>query len=326
MKVICEKLPSKKRKCIATIGVFDGIHLGHQFILNRIKKESQKTKLSSLIITFDILPQQFLHKNFTPSGRKSRKDFLGYITDFKQKTSFIKQLNIDYLWFLKTSHYLLELSPRDFIDYICQYFEIKKLIVGEDFRFGYEGKGDVSYLKSLCRKYDFELLITNKRSIDKKVISSSIIRHFIKEGKLRAARRFLGRNFSVRGEVHRGKRLGAKLEFPTANIYIHDYVVPATGVYAAYVALGRKIYLAAVNIGFRPTVEKTKKAVLEAHIINFRKDILGKTIEIIFMEKVRNEHKFSSLDKLKKAIRKDIDFITSKYSIYPPKNPQLIVA
>ena len=149
MRVICEKLPSRRKKCVATIGVFDGIHLGHQHILAKTKEEAQKSKLSSLVITFDILPQQFLHKNITPSGRKSRKDFLGYITNFEQKTDFIRKLDMSYLWFLRTNHRLLELSPKDFIDHIYMHFEIKKLIVGEDFHFGFEGKGDLAYLKNI---------------------------------------------------------------------------------------------------------------------------------------------------------------------------------
>jgi riboflavin kinase/FMN adenylyltransferase len=325
MKVIYKELPSRRRKCVATIGVFDGIHLGHRFILDKVKEESRKKKLSSLVITFDVLPQQFLHKDFLAGRRKSRKTFSGYLTDFEQKKRLIKQLNIDYLWFLKTGHYLLELSPRRFIEHIFKYFAIEELIVGQDFHFGHEGRGDVNYLKKLKNEFNFELVIARKKSKDRRIISSSAVRHFIREGDLAQARKFLGRNFSIRGMVHRGKRLGTKLDFPTANIYTHDYVVSSAGVYAAYVCLGKKFYLAAVNLGLRPTVERSKKTILEAHIINFQKDILGKTIEVIFLEKVRNEHKFSSLEKLKEAIKKDINHITSKYSIYPPKNPQLIV-
>jgi riboflavin kinase/FMN adenylyltransferase len=325
MKVIYKKLPSRRKKCIATIGVFDGIHQGHQFILKKVREEAEKLGLSSLVITFDVLPQQFLHKDFLAGRRSSRKIFSGYLTDLEQKKSLIKLLGLDYLWFLRTSHYLLELSPRKFIEHIFKYFAIEKLIVGEDFHFGHEGRGSVDYLKKIKGEYKFKLLIAKKKIKDKKVISSSVIRHFIKEGDLAQAKKFLGRNYSIRGVVHRGKRLGTKLEFPTANIYTHDYVVPHSGVYAAYVILGKEIHLAAVNIGLRPTVEKTTKTILEAHIINFRKDILGKTIEVIFLEKVRGEHKFSSLAKLKTAIRKDIDLITSKYSIYPPKIPQLVV-
>ncbi len=325
MKVIYKKLPSRRKKCIATIGVFDGIHLGHRFILNKVKEKAKLKNLSSLVITFDILPQQFLHKDFLAGRRKSRKTFSGYLTDLKQKEDLIKQQGVDYLWFLKTSHYLLGLSPQRFIKHILKYFAIKEFIVGEDFHFGHEGRGDIKYLERLKDRFGFRLTVARKKSKNKKVISSSAVRHFVREGDFAAARKFLGRNFSIRGVVHRGKRLGTKLDFPTANIYTHDYAIPSAGVYAAYVCLGKKIYLAAVNLGLRPTVDRSKKTILEAHIINFQKDILGKTIEVIFLEKVRNEHKFTSLKKLKEAIRNDIDHITSKYSIYPPKVPQLIV-
>lgn len=326
MKVIYEKLPGKRKKCLATIGVFDGIHLGHQFILREIKKESQKKDLFSLVITFDTPPQQFLHKNSVKNGSKARRGFIGSITNFEQKISLINSLGIDYLWALKTNQSLLKLSAEDFIAFICKYFEIKELVVGQDFHFGYAGRGDVKYLRKLSSKYNFGLkIIPKKRSKDGKVISSSLIRQFIRKGQLKKAEEFLGRNFVLEGKVGKGKGIGFRLGFPTANIITSDYVIPQQGVYAAYVILRKKIYLAAINIGIRPTFKRAEGIVIEAHIINFCNYILGKIIKIIFLEKIREERKFVTLEQLKTAIAKDVEYITSKYSIPPENYPQLIV-
>jgi len=172
-------------------------------------------------------------------------------------------------------------------------------------------------LKRLAGKYNFEISVVRKKTKSKTIISSSLIRKLIDEGKMDQVSQFLGRNFSLRGKVIKGRGIGAKLGFPTANVSISNYVMPAQGVYAAWAILGEKRYLSAVNIGFRPTVKKGKSKALEVHITRFRKNILGKVIRIIFLEKIRKEQKFPSLGKLKQAIEKDIVSITSKYSISP---------
>ena len=326
MKVIYDKLPFKKKKCVATIGVFDGIHLGHRFVLEKVKKEALKDSIVSLVITFDVLPQQFLNNKSYYNSWKPRKPFFGCVIDFEQKIPLIKDLGIDYLWFLKTNQHLLRLSAREFVSYICRYFEIKEIIVGEDFCFGYQGTGDINLLKEISRQYGFKLTVFKKKKVHENVISSSYIRQLIRKGEFKEVKENLGRNFSLKGKVIRGKGLGVKLGFPTANIVTHDYVVPLSGVYSAYVIIKNKVYLGAVNIGVNPTIKKDKETVFEVHIINFCENISGKTIEIIFLEKIRQEHKFSSLDKLKAAIEKDIDLVISKYSVSLPKNPQLIVS
>ncbi len=325
MKVIYKKLPSRRQKCIVTIGVFDGIHLGHQVILERIKKEAKKRGVFSLVITFDVSPRHFLSRCHFPNSWRSPGIFAGSITSLAQKTAFIKSLGIDYLWVLRTSRKLLELSARDFIEHIHKYFEVKKIVVGGDFRFGYAGRGNTGYLKALKSKYGFELAILRKRVKGRKVISSSIIRRLIREGELGKAKKLLGRNFSLEGKVSRGDGRGSKLGFPTANISAADYVVPREGVYAAYAVLENKVYLAAVNVGRKPTFKKVNRPALEAHIINFSQNILGKILKVIFLERVRNERRFTSPAELKEAIYKDIDQITAKYSIPCRKALQPVV-
>ncbi len=312
MRVICNKSASKK-KYVATIGVFDGIHRGHQFILNKTKQKAKQTNLSSLVVTFDIPPKQFLIKK--PN----------LLTDVKGKCRLLKALGLDYLCILKTKDSLLKLSADQFMVYIFRYFKIQTLVVGEDFRFGYKGQADVKYLEKVKAKYGFKLIVVKKISRDKRIISSSLIRDLIKKGKLSQAKNLLGRRFSLSGKVCPGRGLGKKIGFPTANISSQAYVLPPPGVYAVEIVLGNKLYLGAANIGSRPTFKGNKSKVVEVHIIKFNKNIRGKDIAIIFIKSLRNEKKFACLEELRLAIEKDIKAITAKYSIRPKKYPQLLV-
>jgi len=316
MKVISNRLPSRRVKCVVTVGVFDGVHLGHQFILKKLKETAQRESLFSLLITFDIPPQQFLNKKKLLHHRRPEKKFIGSLTSRIEKIDLVNLLDIDYLWFLKTKESLLKLSAENFINYIQKYFNIEKFIVGEDFRFGHKGRGDLTGLKKLASQHQFDLSIVKKIIKSKKIISSSLIRQLIQKGKVDKVKQLLGRYFSLEGKVVKGKGVGMSLGFPTANIFPIDFVLPACGVYVAYVVLNKKKYLAAVNVGLQPTFSKSKSPVVEAHIINFKKNILDKKIKIIFLERLREEKKFSSKERLIAAISKDIKYLTSKCSAF----------
>jgi len=324
MKVICGKLPFKKQECVATIGVFDGVHKGHQCILKKVKKESEKNNCFSLVITFTVPPRELLKGRLSVNNSKTNEFFSGQIFDSKQKIHFVRELGIDFFWLLKASNDFLELPAHSFIEYILNYFIIKQLIVGSDFRFGYKGKGDVGYLKKISTQYNFKVSVVKKKKIKDKIVSSSAIRNFIKKGNLGKAREFLGRDFCLKGKVFKGEGLGRKLGFPTANIDTLNYVVPVSGVYAAFSIIDKKLYLSAVNVGRKPTLNIDKRITVEVHIINFSKNILGKTLDVIFFKKIRDEHKFSSFNQLQLAIKKDIFQITAKYSVPTFKYPQPI--
>ena len=313
MKVIFNRLSFKRVKCIVTVGVFDGIHLGHQFILKKVRETARGKGLSSLLITFDIPPQRFLNKKKLLRHRRPEKAFIGSLTGRDEKIDLVSSLGIDYLWFLRTKRSLLELSAQSFINYIQKYFNIEKLIVGEDFRFGHKGTGDLSDLRELASEHRFDLSIIRKKTKNNKIISSSLIRQLIQKGKLSQVKQLLGRCFSLKGKVVKGRGIGSKLGFPTANISASDYVIPACGVYAAYAIVGKKTYLSAINIG---TFGKVKGLVVEAYILNFKRNILGKPIKIIFLERLREEKKFSSSKALASAIGKDIEHLASKYSAF----------
>jgi len=322
MKCFHHHLPRRRRACVATIGIFDGIHRGHRYILQEAVSQAGRMGLESLVITFDIAPQQFLQKAKLANAWSVRKPFIGYISDYRQKVFHIASCGIDYLWFLRTSRRLLELSGRDFVAYICRYFAIKKLIVGEDFRFGYAGSCAAGDLKRFSHEFGFLLQIISKRSKNKKVISSSLIRELIHEGKVKELTSFLGRPFALRGCVVEGKRLGGQIGFPTANVSSGDYVAPKQGVYAAYVVVKKKLFLAAVFVNKK----KIKGPVtIEAHLIGINKNILGEIITIIFLEYIRRPLFFRSLTSLGYAIQKDLAHIAAKYSTAKASRTQLLV-
>jgi len=299
---LTKKIKLKPKPSVITIGVFDGIHLGHKVILDKLKFYSKKQNLISVVFTFDIPPKLFLKK------------INGYIIDIEDKINFFKDFSIDYIWFFKTTQYFLNLSKEEFLFYIMKYFFIKKIIVGEDFKFAKNGEGNIDYLRNIAKRNNFKLVIVKKKKIDNKIISSSILRNFILNGDIENIKKFLGRDYCIKGIVYKDKGIGKKIGFPTANITPYNYLIPKKGVYAAMVEISKVRYLSAVNIGNRPTVNFSKNVKIETHIINFNKDIVNKEIKIYFLERLRDEKKFSDIDKLKNAIKKDIDYIIKKYT------------
>ncbi len=324
MIVTCGRLPSKRPVCVATLGVFDGVHRGHISILKRLKKEAAKQKCASLAITFTVPPQKLLGRRLKRGRPTLPKFYPGFLTSPEEKAVLIRRSGIEWIWFLKTTPALLKLPAAKFVEYLRQYFAIKGLVVGEDFRFGYRGGGGIKYLKKVAAEYGFKVFTVRKISAGRRIISSSVIRELICRGDLKPVRQLLGRYFSIEGEVVKGRGVGASLGFPTANLKVVDYIVPAAGVYAAFAVLDKKIYPAAVNIGIKPTLTRGKNPAVEAHIINFNHHILGKKLKIIFLHRLRNEKKFTSARGLEAAIRRDIRTLTAKYSAPSWKRLQLL--
>ncbi|MDD5415292.1 MAG: bifunctional riboflavin kinase/FAD synthetase [Smithellaceae bacterium] len=310
MKVIYKKLPSKKRICTATIGVFDGIHLGHRFILEKLRREAIRRKTPSLVVTFDTPPETVLEESL----RHKPDEFHGFLTDMNDKKNIFALCGIDYLWFLKTNRNFLKLSGKEFVEYLFKNFSIQHLLIGEDFRFGHKGKYGIKYLKKISAGYGFDVTVLKKIRKYGKIISSSFIRHLIKSAEFTKTKSFLGRDYFLKGKIVRGSSIGRRLGFPTANIDYDGYVIPGDGVYAGIIELDNHRHLCAVNIGRRPSVNESAEKVLEAHIINFRKDIVGKKIKLWFIKKIRDERKFSSKENLIKAIDKDVDYIKKHHS------------
>ena len=292
---------------VATIGVFDGIHKGHKFILREVINRAKKYKVSSLVITFWPHPEYILKRKFP-----------GHIMNLTLKRNALLNFGINNVWVLRTTGGLLNMDGFSFINKIISKFIIKEMIVGEDFKFGYKSMWNINKLQEIAGVLRFNLRVIKKIKHNKITVSSSLIRNLIHHGQFSRTKSLIGKDYVFEGKVVKGKGLGTKIGYPTVNIEnVDKLVLPANGVYAVSVYFRNKTYLGAANIGFKPTVQAEKKYSVEVHIFNFNMNILGKRIKVVFLEKIRKEKKFTSVDSLATKIKKDLNFISSKYSSYP---------
>ncbi len=272
-----------------TIGIFDGVHKGHQKILKKILKEAEKGHLKSAVITFDPHPVKVLSP-----GEK-----IPLLMSLQHRIRLIKKMGVDYCFVERFTKSFSKLSPEGFIKKILiNKLNLKVLVTGEDFLFGSKEKGNKVLLKKLSGIYKFKFYGIPPLKMEGDYVSSTRIRKAIENGNLNLASKLLGRPAAVLGTVVKGKRLGRIIGFPTANINPHHESIPPSGVYSVDVALDEKLYRGILNINTRN--------IIEAHIFNFHKNIYGRDIEVIFKQKIRNEKRFKSLEGLKNQIKLDI--------------------
>ncbi len=281
---------------VATIGNFDGVHLGHQSVINKIIQQGVKKGLPSMVITFEPSAKEFFLGPKAPPR----------LTNFREKFSFISSLGIDQFVCLKFNRSLASMPAETFIEKILiNTLHIKHLTVGDNFRFGKDRKGDFKLLKASADKFaitveDSESVICNGNRV-----SSTLIRNYLKEGMLEKANVLLGREYSMSGHVIHGDKKGRTIGFPTANIPINRENCAVNGVFAVNIKMqDGSEHQGVANIGHRPTVGGTRTQ-LEVHIFKFTQDIYGKFLKITFCKKIRDEKKFASFDDLKKQIEKD---------------------
>ena len=281
---------------VATIGNFDGVHLGHQAILKKLLNKSKVLKLPSMLIAFEPSAREYFHKNKAPAR----------LTNFREKYSLIKNIGVDYFVCLPFNQALANMSAESFVEKVLvSDLHIKHLTVGDNFRFGKDRKGDFALLQNLAQRLNFEVENTDSYIINGERVSSSTIRAFLAEGKLDAAEQLLGRAYSMSGRVIHGDKKGRTIDFPTANIPIKRIKSPVNGVYAVKIIIENGIeHFGVANIGKRPTVDGTQTQ-LEVHIFDFSQDIYSKHLTVSFCKKIRNEKKFDSFEALKKQIRQD---------------------
>ena len=281
-----------------TIGNFDGIHKGHQKVLNYLTYNAQISKIKSAILSFSPHPKIFFN---------NEKNFL--INSKEKKISILKNLNIDYLIDLRFDNQLTKLSFNEFEQNILlNKLSIKKLYLGEDFRYGNKRKGNLETLRSLCSTSNIkleELQLLNHNSSDEK-ISSSNIRQLLKSGDIEKANECLIEKFSITEKVSQGDQRGRTIGIPTANLnYPENIIKIPYGVYAVQIKILNNVHFGIVNFGLRPTFNK-QTAILEAHIFDFEEDIYGKEIEVLFFSKIRDEQKFNGIKELLNQITLDI--------------------
>ena len=291
-------LRPEHRGCVATIGSFDGVHLGHQAILHSLKQVAIAQGLPAVAIVFEPQPNEFF------SGEKAPARLMR----LREKLQALWAAGIDKVLCLHFNESFRSLSAEQFIERVLvQGLGIKHLAVGDDFRFGCDRKGDFALLQTKGAELGFSVSDTQTLEVNSQRISSTRIRQLLEQGDFLLAETLLGKPYSVHGRVVYGKQLGRQLGVPTANVELRRYRSPLHGVFAvvARFADGSKVQGVA-NVGVRPTVNGLKKPLLEVHLFNFVRDIYGAVIDVEFQHKLRDEKKFNSLDELKAQLQKDI--------------------
>ena len=288
------------KKSAVTVGTFDGIHLGHREIIEKLNTVKAAKGLRSVVITFEPHPQIVL---------RNKTGNIKILTTLEEKLDIFSELKVDIVCVINFTKEFSETTAEDFYkNYLIDKIGLNDLILGYDHMFGKNREGNFDTLKMLSEKYDFTYDKVDEFKIDGEHISSTVIRNLLSEnGDVNKVRRILGRNYSVEGKVVRGKKLGKELGYPTANIEVSNRykLIPKTGVYAVEVMLEGKKYSGMMSIGKNPTVTDDQSIKLEVNIFDFDEDIYGKKIRVNFIEYIRDEEKFISLDELVKQLDKD---------------------
>lgn len=289
---------------VLTVGSFDGIHLGHRRILEELTRGARAAGGTAALMSLRPHPRQFFSPTKAPN----------LLTCDTKKEALLAEAGVDVLLVLPFTEEVAALSAQTFLEQIvvgrCR---AKQLIVGHDFRFGSAAEGDYDYLKQQASRHGFTVTQVPALFVQGERVSSTLIRERILQGELEDIELFLGRKYSMMGAVVPGRGLGALLGFPTANIEPGCGVVPAHGVYAAEVNLEGAAYRAAVNIGVAPTI-RHEDLLIEAHILNFARDVRGAEIEIVFHRRLRPEKKFGSRAELTAAIARDVEDIRAYFA------------
>jgi riboflavin kinase/FMN adenylyltransferase len=283
---------------VVTIGAFDGVHLGHQAILQQVVSRANNLQLPSLAMIFEPQP----HEYFSGEKAPARLMRLG------EKVEALFTEGIDRVFCLPFNRALSHLSAEDFIQQVLvEGLGVRSLVVGDDFRFGRERQGDYAMLQQAGKQYGFALTDTTTYLVDDARVSSTRIRQVLEAGLFNEVKRLLGKAYTISGKVVRGQQLGRQLGAPTANVHLHRYRSPLSGVFVVETCLANGERLAGVaNVGVRPTVCGDAKPILEVHLFDRNDDLYGQTIVVEFKQKIREEQRFESVDVLREQIQKDI--------------------
>ena len=291
------------KRSIILIGNFDGLHLGHQKLFKLAKNFKKKYSLNIGVLTFEPMPKMFFNNNLSNFR----------ISNQKQKINSLKKHNVDFVIIKKFNKKFSKIKSTNFIkNILVSKLQAKFIFVSNNFRFGNRREGDVKQLIKYEKIFNYKIVKPKPLSKNKKIISSSLIRNLLMKGKIKKANEFLNREWSIEGMVRKGRQLGKKIGFPTANIDIKDYIIAKTGVYAVKVKKhnnNNKFIRGIANLGYRPTFNQ-KKILLEVHLFNFSKNLYNKYLTINFLKFIRKEKKFKNIDQLKKQIK--IDLIKAK--------------
>ena len=292
------KIKNQHKNSIILIGNFDGLHVGHQKLFNIAKNYKKKYSLKIGVLTFEPMPKMYFNDNL--------KNFR--ISSKQQKINYLNKLNVDFVITKKFDKKFSKTKSITFIkEIIGKKINPRFIFVSNNFKFGNKREGNVRELIKYEKQYNYKIVKPQPSLVKKKVISSSLIRKYLQNGKLKDANKLLKRNWSIIGKVQKGKQLGKKIGFPTANIDIKDYILAKPGVYVVKVQkLNSLNYIRGIaNLGYRPTFNG-KKVLLEIHLFNFSGNLYNKYLTVEFLKFIRSEKKFKNVDQLKKQIKIDL--------------------
>ncbi|MCR5666996.1 MAG: bifunctional riboflavin kinase/FAD synthetase [Eubacterium sp.] len=285
-----------------SFGKFDGLHIGHKYLMQLLYEE-QKKGLKTVAFSFQTPPSVIV---------KKRQDRL--LTTEYEKVHVFGQTHIDYLVEYPFTEAVMRMPAEDFLDKIVNDLHVKSIIVGNDFRFGFQRQGDIYLLDRLSDRYGYKLHVVDKVLYHEQEISSTMIRSLLIENDLKTVEHLLGYPYFILGEVKKGKQIGRTIGVPTINIYPPaDKLLPKDGGYASRVTVKGKTYYGITNIGKNPTVSTDGDRVVETHIFDFEEDIYGEEVKVELLEFIREEKKYASLDALKRQIELDIKNVKMKY-------------
>src|SRR3990172_2660434 len=299
-----DQLKRPLRNPVVTLGNFDGVHLGHQRILSKVRKEASKIEGEAVVITFEPHPLKVLAPDRCPP----------LLTSFRKKMMLLEQSGIQTVLCIQFSPPFSEISTLDFVKRILiERIGARKVIVGYDYHFGKGQEGDVSLLKKICEPLHVEVEVVAPLTVGDTTVSSSKIRELIKTGRVEEASKLLGKDYPILGRVVEGARRGRILGFPTANVEASDELYPLEGIYAVEVFWHEQRYNGVADIGYNPTFTprvggQERTPLLEVHILDFNRNIYGDEIQISFKKRIRGEIRFDSPSELVTQIQKDIEW------------------
>lgn len=292
-----DKLPVFKNAVI-TIGTFDGVHLGHKTILKEVIRHAHDVGGESVLITFEPHPRKLIFPNQP----------LKLLTPLNEKLELVTREGIGHIVVVSFTRDFSNLTAEEYIkEFLVKKFHPESIVIGYDHHFGYDRTGNIDMLKKHASEYGFKVFEISAQLIDEAAVSSTKIRNALTEGRVAEAATMLGRHYTLKGHVIGGAKLGRTIGYPTANLLPEDpeQLLPANGVYAILAHWNGQTFKGMLNIGNRPTISKDMHLHIEAHLFDFNKDIYDDKLELVFIDRLRDEQKFPSVDMLKAQLAKD---------------------
>lgn len=290
-------LRPRHRNCVATLGAFDGVHLGHQAVIGQLQARARELDLPTVVISFEPLPREYLRPLEAPARLMS----------FREKCEALAGLGVDRVLRIRFNEAVRTMPPRAFIEQVfVEGLGVRHLVLGDDFRFGRAREGDYEMIAAEGEHYGYQAETTDTYTLDGERVSSTRIRKALAAADFALAERLLSRPYSISGKVVYGRQLGRELGFPTANLQLHRLRSPLSGVYAVRVqGAGLSGAPGVANVGTRPTVNESIRANLEVHLLEGRPELYGRRIEVTFLHKLRDEQRFPSVEVLREQIAAD---------------------